>query len=125
MFHDDYINQNNPHVLEAVERLTPKQYDQRIWRCYRANQLYLKKDYLPEHMWIPAQHVRRLSFHYLFTPLTPLYSPSSSPLFSPHPSGTPLLPPGHSPANDKEVTSFGVAKKGSAVALGEIACRYL
>lgn len=58
LYHDDliggYVNSNNPQVAEAYRRLAidkPEEHDKRIFRSLRANQLKIRKDYLPEEEW--------------------------------------------------------------------------
>lgn len=61
LYHDDCLDEVYNHVQqEAVRRLPPDLYDQRVYRCIRAFQLEITKSYLPEDQWTkfedPMQH---------------------------------------------------------------------
>jgi len=46
---------HNPEVAEAVRRLPPDEYDRRVFRSIRANQLEITKSYLPRDQWIQCE----------------------------------------------------------------------
>ena|SRR6476660_2809772 len=55
--YDDLLSEENPIVEEAVKRLTPSEYYERLFRTRRALNLSVKKEELPSGMWTTSGEV--------------------------------------------------------------------
>ena len=54
---DDLIPEETPIVEEALSRLSPREYSDRLFRIRRALHLSMAKDTLPEWDWVSAKEV--------------------------------------------------------------------
>lgn len=62
LLYDDLLIET-PQVKEALRRLPPHLYDERVYRVQRAMQANLRKEVLPEEKWTKFEDVSGYLFH--------------------------------------------------------------